>query len=77
MAIDQDDQRGSLSGLTDQEAREFHRIFMSSFIMFVVIAVIAHVLVWMWRPWLPGVDGYSALTDGVNVATTYVLPYLT
>ncbi len=77
MAIDHDDQRGSLSGLTDQEAREFHRIFMSSFIMFVVVAVIAHVLVWMWRPWFPGEKGYSALTDSVNVAMTHVLPYLT
>lgn len=47
-----DDRRGSLSGLTDQEAREFHGIFTSSFIGFTVIAVIAHVLVWMWRPWL-------------------------
>ncbi len=77
MALDQDDQRGSLSGLTDQEAREFHRIFMSSFIMFVVVAIIAHVLVWMWRPWFPGEEGYTALPDSVNVAMTHVLPYLT
>jgi len=43
---------GSLSGLTEQEAREFHGIFMTSFIGFTVIAIIAHVLVWQWRPWL-------------------------
>ncbi len=43
---------GSLSGLTEQEAKEFHGIFMTSFIGFTVVAVIAHVLVWMWRPWL-------------------------
>ena len=43
---------GSLSGLTEQEAKEFHGIFVSSFIGFTVVAVIAHVLVWMWRPWL-------------------------
>ena len=42
----------SLSGLTENEAREFHGIFMSSFIGFTVIAIVAHVLVWMWRPWL-------------------------
>jgi light-harvesting complex 1 beta chain len=47
-----DDRRGSLSGLTEQEAREFHGIFMSSFIGFTAVAVVAHVLVWMWRPWL-------------------------
>ncbi len=58
---------GSTSGLTDSEAREFHSIFVTSFIVFVVIAIVAHILVWMWRPWLPGPNGYAALTDGVNV----------
>lgn len=46
------DRQGSLSGLTEQEAREFHGIFVSSFIGFTVVAIIAHVLVWNWRPWL-------------------------
>jgi light-harvesting complex 1 beta chain len=50
---------GSLSGLTEAEAREFHGIFVTSFIIFTVIAIIAHFLVWQWRPWLPGVDGYK------------------
>ncbi len=57
---------GSTSGLTDSEAREFHSIFVTSFIAFTVIAIIAHVLVWQWRPWLPGPNGYSQLIDGVN-----------
>ena len=46
------DRQGSLSGLTEQEAREFHGMFVSSFIGFTVIAIIAHVLVWNWRSWL-------------------------
>ncbi len=50
---------GSLSGLTEAEAKEFHGIFVKSFIIFTVIAIIAHFLVWQWRPWLPGVDGYK------------------
>jgi light-harvesting complex 1 beta chain len=57
---------GSMSGLSEQEAREFHRLFVVSFIVFTVIAIIAHVLVWQWRPWLPGPEGYTAITDGVN-----------
>jgi light-harvesting complex 1 beta chain len=72
-----DDRRGgSLSGLTEQEAKEFHGIFMTSFIIFTVIAIIAHVLAWNWRPWLPGAKGYSALVDGVNVALSYAAPFL-
>jgi light-harvesting complex 1 beta chain len=42
----------SLSGLTDEEAQEFHGIFMSSFTGFVGVAALAHVLAWIWRPWL-------------------------
>jgi len=69
MAIDER-RGGSLSGLTEQEAKEFHSIFMTSFILFTVIAVVAHILVWMWRPWLPGPNGYASL-DGVSDALNY------
>ena len=58
----------STSGLTDSEAREFHSIFVTSFIVFVVIALVAHILVWQWRPWLPGPNGYTSLMDGVQFA---------
>jgi light-harvesting complex 1 beta chain len=70
------DTRGSLSGLTEGEAKEFHGVFMTSFIIFTVIAIIAHILAWQWRPWLPGAKGYSSLVDSVNVAVSNVLPFL-
>lgn len=54
---------GSLSGLTEAEAKEFHRIFMGSFIAFTLVAIVAHVLVWFWRPWLPGEHGYAMLVQ--------------
>ena len=44
---------GSLSGLSEAEAREFHSVFMTSFLVFVVVAVVAHILAWMWRPGSP------------------------
>ncbi len=57
----------STSGLTDAEAREFHSIFITSFIAFTVIAIVAHFLVWQWRPWLPGPGGYTtSMLDGVS-----------
>jgi len=64
--------KGSLSGLTDQEAQEFHGIFMTSFIVFTVVAIVAHILVWIWRPWLPGEEGYSSLMEGVRYAGDYI-----
>lgn len=67
----------SLSGLTESEAREFHSIFMTSFVIFTVIAVVAHILAWMWRPWLPGPGGYKAAMDGAIHYATIVSSYLT
>lgn len=65
----------TLSGLTEAEAKEFHSIFVTSFIAFTVIAIIAHFLVWQWRPWLPGPTGYASLIDqvrdGVALLTSY------
>jgi len=69
-----DSTRSSLSGLTEDEAKEFHSLFITSFIGFTVVAIIAHVLVWMWRPWFPGVKGYaSSLIDGLSVTTTTLI----
>ena len=41
----------SLTGLTDDEAKEFHGIFVSSMTIFIGVAVFAHILAWAWRPW--------------------------
>jgi light-harvesting complex 1 beta chain len=65
----------SLSGLTEDEAKEFHGIFVTSFIIFTVIAIVAHILAWSWRPWLPGAQGYASL-DGVVTALSAVLPFV-
>jgi light-harvesting complex 1 beta chain len=50
----------SLSGLTEDQARAFHRMFVISFLIFLGIAIVAHILVWQWRPWIPGAPGYPA-----------------
>ena len=55
----------TLSGLSEDEAKGFHRVFMTSFIVFTLIAAVAHYAVWQWRPWIPGVAGYA-----VPAATT-------
>jgi light-harvesting complex 1 beta chain len=52
MATDVDKRSGSITGLTETEAQEFHAIFVKSFMIFTGIAVVAHFLVWLWRPWL-------------------------
>ena len=70
---DMEKRGGSLSGLTESEAKEFHGIFVTSFIIFTVIAIIAHFLAWQWRPWLPGAEGYtSSIVDGVKTVASYI-----
>lgn len=59
------DEKTSLSGLTDAEARELHEIYMKGFVLFTGVAVVAHFLVWLWRPWLAGPGGFSASLDNV------------
>ncbi|MFO1090929.1 MAG: light-harvesting antenna LH1, beta subunit [Hyphomicrobiales bacterium] len=72
-----DNRSGSLSGLTESEAREFHGIFVTSFLAFTAVAVVAHFLVWQWRSWLPPVGGYkTSLIDGAHYALTTIGQFL-
>jgi light-harvesting complex 1 beta chain len=68
-----DDRFGPGSYLTPEEAKEFHKLFLISFILFTLIAIVAHILAWVWRPWLPGTEGYTdtaMIADGVELART-------
>ncbi len=64
---------GSLSGLTEGEAKEFHGIFVTSFIIFTIIAIIAHILVWNWRPWL---GPAASLPEHAKTAALSLFQYL-
>lgn len=66
-----DSASGSLSGLSQNEAREFHAIFVTSTIFFTGIAIVAHFLVYAWRPWFPGVDGYSMMNEATEKLATF------
>jgi light-harvesting complex 1 beta chain len=67
---DMDKRDASLTGLTESEAKEFHSLFVSSFVIYTVVAIVAHFLVWQWRPWFPGPKGYAWLQDGVTAVTS-------
>jgi len=42
----------NITGLTDEQAKEFHEIFMQSMSAYFGLVVFAHVLAWLYRPWL-------------------------
>ena len=41
----------SFTGLTDEQAQELHSVYMSGLVLFVFVAVVAHVAVYIWHPW--------------------------
>jgi len=49
---------------------------VGSFILFLLVAVGAHILVWMWRPWFPAIGGYSEVSDGIEMARQMASAYL-
>ena len=63
------DRVGPSTYLTPEEAKAFHNLFVLSMGVFVFIAVVAHALVWMWRPWFPGTPGYEA----TRTAATHIV----
>ncbi len=53
------DRVGPSTYMTPEEAKAFHNLFVVSMAFFVGVAVLAHILVWMWRPWFPGTEPYK------------------
>jgi light-harvesting complex 1 beta chain len=42
----------SFTGLTDEQAQELHSVYLSGLYLFSAVAVVAHLAVFIWRPWL-------------------------
>ena len=67
---------GSLTGLTEEEALEFNQWMIRGTMVYLAFAVVAHALVYMWRPWLPntgGVESVSGLMEvGQAIASAFV-----
>jgi light-harvesting complex 1 beta chain len=45
------DEAGSDTGLTAKQAQEFHSAFVQGMMGFVAVTLVAHILIWLWRPW--------------------------
>ncbi len=63
---------GYFGGISDEEAQEFMSYYLLGTIVFVVVAIIAHFLVWQWRPWIPGPEGYTSLIDSGSAIANFI-----
>ncbi|MEO0057597.1 MAG: hypothetical protein RIT17_1050 [Pseudomonadota bacterium] len=69
-----DNKMGPGTYLTDAEAKELHKGFVVSMAFFVFVAVIAHFLVWSWRPWLGAPKGFAAIESVQQADATRAVP---
>ena len=52
-------------------------IFAVSFVLFLAVALLAQLLTWNWRHWLPVDEQEKSLVQGVKSAVYSFMPYLT
>jgi light-harvesting complex 1 beta chain len=64
-----------MAGFADQEARQFHRIFMASFVVFLVVASIARLLPRGLRPWSSAGQARRSVIDEARAAANRFLPF--
>lgn len=68
---------GALQKLLKQESTTYYGIFAVCFVVFFVFALVAQVLTWQWRSWLPGAEEQKSLFGGVRAAVYTLMSHLT
>lgn len=52
-------------------------IFVVSFVLFLLVAVVGSLAACPWRSWLPGAEGHKSLLGGVKSSVYTFMSYLT
>jgi light-harvesting complex 1 beta chain len=53
---------------THAQPASFYALFLVSFAIFAVVAVVGTACGCQWRTWLPGAEGVKSMTGGVKAA---------
>jgi light-harvesting complex 1 beta chain len=59
-----------------RESIAFTGIFLVGFTVFLLIAVVAEMLAWKWRSWLPGAEENNSLISDVKGAVYTFMSHL-
>lgn len=62
---------------SDSDSVAMGSIFVVSFVVLMAIALLALLLTWNWRVWLPVAESEKSLVHGVRSAVYTFMPYLT
>jgi light-harvesting complex 1 beta chain len=68
---------GSLQQMLKSDSKVFQGIFVLSFSVVLLFALLACVLPGQWRSWLPGAESEKSLIGGVKAAVYTFMSYLT
>lgn len=67
----------SLRQVLKNDSKTFVGIFLASFVVFLAVALMAQMLTWQWRSWLPGAEGEKTMIGGVKAAVYTAMSHLT
>jgi light-harvesting complex 1 beta chain len=62
---------------TQNDAKSFYGIFIATFVVFLLIALVSQVLAVQWRPWFPGAEGEKSLIGAVKAGVYTFMSHLT
>ena len=63
--------------MQQSDSRVFFGIFVFGFVVLLGVALIAQLLTWPWRSWLPGAESEKSLIGGVKAAVYSFMSHLT
>lgn len=66
----------STQAMLKTDSKAFNGIFVISFLLFLAVALVAQLLTWKWRPWMPGAEGEKSLFSGVKSSVYTFMSYL-
>jgi light-harvesting complex 1 beta chain len=66
-----------LKHVLQDDSLTFRGIFIASFAVFLLVALMAQVLTWHWRTWLPGAEAEKSMLGGVKAAVYTAMSHLT
>jgi light-harvesting complex 1 beta chain len=63
--------------MQQNDLRLFFGIFVVGFVVLLGVALVAQLLAWPWRAWLPGAESEKSLIGGVKAAVYSFMSHLT